>query len=69
MKNMFKNATSFNQDIRDFDISNISDTYCMLCYAYEFNQDIGDWNISGVTDMSYTSIDSSSFNQDIGIGM
>ena len=43
-------AASFNQDISDWDVSNVTDMSKMFAYAV-FNQDISSWNVSNVTKM------------------
>ncbi len=48
MQGMFQDAISVNQDIGDWDVSNVSNFRSIFKGATSFNQDISDWNISGV---------------------
>jgi surface protein len=49
---MFSGATSFNQDIRYWNVSKATNMSDMSNGATSFGQDIGYWNISQVTTMS-----------------
>ncbi|MDC0341522.1 BspA family leucine-rich repeat surface protein [Flavobacteriaceae bacterium] len=65
----FDTFSDFNQDISNWDVSNVADMSEMFLNASSFNQPIGDWDVSNVTNMArmfyaYYS-NSSSFNQDI----
>jgi surface protein len=62
----FENASSFNDDIGTWNVSNVTQMRSMFNGASSFNQDIGDWNVSNVTYMSSMFNGASSFNQDIG---
>ncbi|WP_198402297.1 BspA family leucine-rich repeat surface protein [Mesoplasma florum] len=62
LKNLFYNATSFNQDISNWDTSNIIDMSEMFSGASAFNQDISKWVTSNVTDMSRMFSWASAFN-------
>ena len=66
MRSMFRDATSFNQDIGDWNVSKVRDMSNMFRGAASFNQDIGGWNVSNVENMSYMFRSASAFNQDIG---
>jgi len=49
---MFKNATAFNQDISEWDISRITYLQEIFYGATAFDQDLSKWNISNVYDWS-----------------
>ncbi len=61
-----RNLKNFNQDISNWDTSNIVNMSSMFSDAQAFNQDIGNWDVSNVTDMSNMFSGAKSFNQDIG---
>ena len=66
LSGLFANCTNFNQDISNWDVSNVTDMSIMFGNASAFNQDIGDWNVGNVTNMNSMFRMASSFNQDIG---
>ncbi|THE64610.1 BspA family leucine-rich repeat surface protein [Salinadaptatus halalkaliphilus] len=65
MGGIFQNANSFNQDISNWDTSNVQDMRRMFTGTL-FNQDISNWDTSNVQDMSQMFRSARSFNQDIG---
>ncbi|MFI0431034.1 BspA family leucine-rich repeat surface protein [Mariniflexile sp. HMF6888] len=48
---MFLGAETFNQDLNNWDVSNVTDMEWMFCAAYAFNGNISDWNVGQVTSM------------------
>ena len=51
MSYMFSNATTFNQSIGNWDVSNVKTMKWMFREAFKFNQPIGNWDVSKVTSM------------------
>ena len=46
MNYMFYSANRFNQDIGDWDISNVANIQRMFFAALAFNQDLSEWCVS-----------------------
>ena len=56
---------SFNQDIGDWNVSNVTSMGDMFSYNRDFNQDISKWNVSKVTSMNRMFYYAETFNQDL----
>merc|ERR1711904_767077 len=63
--NLFQGATSFNQDISNWDTARVTDMARMFQGASSFDQPIGSWNVAKVDDMNSIFRDTVSFKQDI----
>jgi surface protein len=66
MTQMFRNATTFNQDIGDWNVGSVNNMGAMFSGATAFNQDIGGWDVSRVIFMNAMFSGATAFNQDIG---
>ena len=56
MFGMLRHATAFNQDIGQWNVSQVTDMGEMFKDARAFNQPIGRWNVANVTDMNKKNI-------------
>ena len=65
MSEMFKNNTTFNQDISAWDTSLVTNMISMFNGASAFNRNISSWNTSSVIDMSFMFAFTTTFNQSL----
>jgi uncharacterized repeat protein (TIGR02543 family) len=56
----------FNEDIGDWDVSNVTNMYNFLANIVDFNQDISYWDVGSVTNFHGAFSGAKSFNQPIG---
>ena len=66
MEQMFRNASTFNQPIGNWNVSSVTLMHNLFNGAATFNQAIGEWDVSSVTHMGNMFSNASSFNQPIG---
>ena len=66
MSGLFSEEKAFNQDISNWDVSNVNDMNSMFKNAASFNQPIGVWDVSNVTRMGSMFSGANTFNQPIG---
>lgn len=66
MGDLFRENTSFNEDISFWDTSNVNNMAGLFQGATSFNQNIGTWDVSSVTKMIGAFKGASAFNQNIG---
>jgi surface protein len=65
MTDMFFIASSFNQNISNWNVSNVTNMSAMFAIAKAFNQNISNWNVSNVTNMSGMFASAEAFNQNL----
>ncbi|WP_299768629.1 BspA family leucine-rich repeat surface protein [uncultured Dokdonia sp.] len=64
MAGMFDGATAINQDIGDWDVSNVQNLNGMFRNT-SFNQDISNWDVSNVSVFAFMFDGATAFNQDL----
>lgn len=62
---LFLDKTTFNSDISDWDVSNVTDMESMFENASSFNQSLNSWDVSNVTDMDSMFKGATNFNGNI----
>ena len=65
MSDAFNGASTFNQDISNWDVSSVTNMSGTFRSTTAFDQPLGGWNVSAVTDMSEMFRSATIFNQDI----
>ncbi len=63
---IFRDCSSFNGDISNWDVSTITDMRLVFYGASVFNQDISEWDVSSVTLMDFMFQNATAFNQPLG---
>jgi surface protein len=69
LRGLFRNNKIFNQDISDWNVSNIENMGRMFQGALKFNKDISGWNVSKVIDMTGMFKNTTEFNCGDGKGV
>ena len=62
---MFYNSIVFNQNIGNWNTSNVTVLMHMFLFAESFNQPIANWDVSSVTNMNGMFGGATNFNQDL----
>merc|ERR1740117_1090805 len=65
MIRMFTWARAFNGDLKDWDVSNVTDMSSMFYDARAFNGDLSRWNVRNVTSMEFMFHGTRAFNGDL----
>ena len=62
---MFREAATFNQDLSEWDVRNVTNMRTMFREAATFNQDLSEWDVRNVTNMRTMFREAATFNQDL----
>jgi surface protein len=63
MRSLFNTASTFNQRINTWDVSNVTNMRAMFIRATLFNQPLNNWDVSSVADMQFMFSTTNVFNQ------
>ena len=63
MNRLFKDKSTFNDDISNWDVSNVTNFQNMFMFAEAFNQPLNSWNVSNAINMSGMFVFAYAFNQ------
>ena len=58
-------AIHFNQNLENWDVSNVSDMGYMFLHALEFDQDISVWQVHNAFNLNSMFFGANKFNQDL----
>ena len=65
MKDMFYEASAYNQPMDNWDVSKVTNMHGMFDDAAAYNQPLKDWDVSKVTRMDYMFEGAAAFNQNL----
>lgn len=65
LSRIFFNRKTFNEDISEWSVGNVTEMWGMFLGASSFNQDLSKWDVSSVVDTKGMFSGASSFNQDL----
>ena len=66
MSNLFRGASSFNEDISGWQVDSVTSMQNMFAYASSFNQDLGRWRVDNVKMFWGFVVGATTFDQDLG---